>query len=68
MGDSCFMARNLKRYHRRGDLHFITSSCYQRRPLLETVRAQSFFEDLRKLVTHPKDWPWSSWGFYATGE
>ena len=19
----------------------------------------------RKLVTHPKDWPWSSWGFYA---
>lgn len=19
----------------------------------------------RKLVTHPKDWPWSSWAFYA---
>ncbi len=19
----------------------------------------------RKLVKHPKDWPWSSWGFYA---
>ena len=19
----------------------------------------------RKLVTHPKNWPWSSWGFYA---
>ena len=22
----------------------------------------------RKLVVHPKDWPWSSWSFYAKGE
>jgi putative transposase len=22
----------------------------------------------RKLVTHPKDWPWSSWSHYETGE
>jgi putative transposase len=22
----------------------------------------------RKMVLHPKDWPWSSWSFYATGE
>ena len=22
----------------------------------------------RKLVTHPKDWPWSSWSHYAIGE
>jgi putative transposase len=22
----------------------------------------------RKLVEHPKDWPWSSWSFYAQGE
>jgi putative transposase len=22
----------------------------------------------RKLVTHPKDWPWSSWSHYAKGE
>jgi putative transposase len=22
----------------------------------------------RKLVGHPKDWPWSSWGFYTKGE
>jgi REP-associated tyrosine transposase len=22
----------------------------------------------RKLVTHPKDWPWSSWSHYARGE
>jgi REP element-mobilizing transposase RayT len=22
----------------------------------------------RKLVVHPKDWPWSSWGYYTKGE
>jgi hypothetical protein len=22
----------------------------------------------RRLVTHPKDWPWSSWAHYARGE
>ena len=22
----------------------------------------------RRLVQHPKDWPWSSWAFYAKGE
>ena len=22
----------------------------------------------RKLVLNPKDWPWSSWAYYATGE
>jgi putative transposase len=22
----------------------------------------------RKLVSHPKDWPWSSWSHYAKGE
>jgi putative transposase len=23
---------------------------------------------IRGLVKHPKDWPWSSWGFYTKGE
>src|SRR5260370_38699620 len=40
-----FMPRRLKRYHGRGDLHFITFSCYERRALLGTVCAQSFLED-----------------------
>jgi hypothetical protein len=22
----------------------------------------------RKLVKHPKDWPWSSWSFHEKGE
>jgi putative transposase len=166
------MPKNLKRYCGRGDLHFLTFSCYRRLPLLGTVRARNFFvealgkireryevllvgyvimpnhvhllisesakatpslflkvlkqrvsRDLRRskrrapagqlrltfprgderlarfwqprfydfniwskkkvrekleymhanpvtrrLVGHPKDWPWSSWGFYAKGE
>lgn len=32
-----------RRYTGRGDLHFITFSCYQRRPLLGTVRARKLF-------------------------
>jgi len=38
-----FMPRNLKRRHGRGDFHFITFSCYERRPLLATVRARDLF-------------------------
>src|SRR5216683_6904316 len=38
-----FMPRRLKRYHGRGDLHFITFSCYERRSLLGTVRARNLF-------------------------
>ena len=37
------MPRNLKRYHGRGDLHFISYSCYERRALLGTVRARDIF-------------------------
>ena len=37
------MPRNLKRYHGRGDLHFISFSCYERRGLLGTVGARDVF-------------------------
>ena len=37
------MPRKLKRRHGRGDFHFITFSCYERRPLLATVRARNLF-------------------------
>ncbi len=156
------MPAGLRRYYGKGDLHFITFSCYRRLPLLKSARARDVFvrelefqlvgyvvmpehvhllvseprkgtpstvlhklklrvsrklrkrrrsahgrqmclpfeeraepvrafwqarfydfnvysegkriEKLnymhenplkRKLVTHPKEWPWSSWGFYA---
>jgi putative transposase len=36
------MPKNLKRLTGHGDLHFITFCCYQRRPLLGTVRARNF--------------------------
>jgi hypothetical protein len=34
------MPKGWKRYFGRGDLHFLTFSCYQRLPLLGTVRAR----------------------------
>jgi putative transposase len=44
------MPKGLKRYCGRGDLHFLTFSCYRRRPLLGTVRARNLFvETLGKI-------------------
>src|SRR5580704_3516938 len=37
------MPKNLKRYYGKGDLHFITCSCYRRFALLGTVRARNEF-------------------------
>jgi putative transposase len=37
------MPRKLKRHYGKGDLHFITFSCYERRALLGTVRARNLF-------------------------
>lgn len=38
------MPLGLKRYQETGDLHFITFSCYQRRPLLSTPHSRRVFE------------------------
>src|SRR6267143_4805475 len=37
------MPTKLKRYYGRGDLHFLTFSCYRRLPLLRTARARNLF-------------------------
>ena len=37
------MRNPLRRYYGRGDLHFVTFSCYRRRPLLGTWRARDRF-------------------------
>jgi putative transposase len=37
------MRRNLKRYYGAGDLHFLTFSCYHRKPLLGTARRRDLF-------------------------
>jgi putative transposase len=44
------MPAGLKRIYGQGHLHFITFSCYQRLPLLRTVRARDIFvQELGKL-------------------
>jgi len=50
----------LKRYYGRGDLHFITFSCYRRLPLLETQRARNLF--VRELARVRKEY-----GFLLAG-
>ena len=46
------MPKGLRRYYGSGDLHFITCSCYQRRPWLDTGERRDLFlnilEDVRK--------------------
>ncbi|MGA3176508.1 MAG: transposase [Candidatus Acidiferrum sp.] len=44
------MPSGLKRYYGKGDLHFVTFSCYQRLPLLGTKCARSVFvHELEKV-------------------
>ena len=40
------MPRNLKRYYGADHLHFITCSCYQRRPLLGSATRRDLFLEL----------------------
>ena len=44
------MRNPLKRYYGRGDLHFITFSCYRRRPFLGTRRARDRFVKILEQV------------------
>lgn len=44
------MPAGLRRYYGKGDLHFITFSCYRRLPLLKSARARDVFvRELAKL-------------------
>lgn len=44
------MAKNLKRYCRSGDLHFVTFSCYRRIALLGTVGARDVFVEALGII------------------
>jgi putative transposase len=44
------MPKRLHRYYGSGHLHFITSSCYQRRPLLDTARRRDLFLTILEQV------------------
>jgi putative transposase len=44
------MPKGLRRYFGRGDLHFVTFSCYRRLPLLQSARARDVFvRELEKV-------------------
>jgi len=46
------MPEGLERHYGKGDLHFITFSCYRRLPLLKTVRARdTFVQQLARVRT-----------------
>jgi putative transposase len=44
------MTQGLKRYQFSGDLHFVTFSCYQRRPYLASCAARNLFEETLEQV------------------
>lgn len=51
------MPKNLKRYYGRGDLHFITFSCYRRLPLLGSARGRDEVVRALEEVRHTYDFP-----------
>jgi putative transposase len=55
----------LRRFWQRRYYDFNVYSAKKLQEKLEYIHANPIH---RKLVTHPRDWPWSSWTFYAGGE
>jgi putative transposase len=55
----------LRRFWQRRYYDFNVYSTKKMREKLEYIHANPI---QRKLVTHPRDWPWSSWSFYALSE
>jgi REP-associated tyrosine transposase len=47
---------------------FYDFNVYSERKKIEKLNYMHGNPVLRGLVKHPKDWPWSSWAFYAKGE
>src|SRR5262249_26343405 len=47
-----FMRISLRRLYGRGDLHFVTFSCYRRLPLLGSVHARDHFVKIPRPGSH----------------
>jgi hypothetical protein len=64
------MPDGLKRYYGRGDLHFMfyDFNVYSPGKVKEKLNYIHANPVIRKLVKHPKDWPWSSWSEYMRDE
>jgi len=54
------MPRDLKRYQQTRDLHFVTFSCYQRRPYLDRESSRDIFEESLELMRQ-------RYAFFVTG-
>ena len=51
------MTEGLKRYYGKKDLHFVTLSCYQRLPLLDTIQARDLVvEELARVRLEYQFW------------
>ena len=60
------MPKGLKRYYGRGHLHFITFSCYGRRPLLRAVGAKNLF--LKELARVRREYAFGLVGYVVMPE
>ena len=58
-------AGNKRRFGQRRYYGFNVYSRYKLREKLDYMHANPV---KRNLVVHPKDWQWSSWSYYETGE
>jgi len=47
---------------------FYDFNVYSRKKLREKLEYMHANPVVRKLVVHPREWPWSSWSQYAKGE
>jgi putative transposase len=50
-----WMALALKRYQQFGHLHFVTFSCYQRQPFMETPETRELFEEALERIRRRND-------------
>ena len=58
-------AGELRRFWQR---RYYDLNVYSRRKVKEKLEYMHANPITEKLVEHPRDWPWSSWSYYATGE
>jgi hypothetical protein len=49
-------------------VRFYDFNVYSRGKVKEKLNYMHANPVIRKLVKHPKDWPWSSWSDYMRGE
>jgi len=59
------LPNGLRRFWQRRYYDFNVYSTEKMREKLDYIHTNPV---KRQLVMHPKDWPWSSWAFYAKGE